>query len=89
MLMFEGSLHNKTELEVGNIMNKRYAVVKECLDSWTTEEIYNCFREVTDSIHSLEHRESFTQIGWRQINRIEQELVKIFATKKNNANLSI
>lgn len=87
--MFGGSLHNKTELEMRNIMNKRMGLVKECLDSWTAEEVYNCFSEVTDSIHSMENRESFTQIGWKQINRIEHELVKIFATKKNNANISI
>ena len=88
--MFTESMFGKTEKEAKDIMRQRTSIVRECLDSWTTEELYECFREVTDSIHSMENRESFTQVGWKQLQRMEHTLVKIFATKKNeDANLSV
>jgi len=87
--MHRDSLFGKSKKEVREIMEHRKASVRECIDSWSSDDLYECFREVTDSIHSMENRESFTQVGWKQLHRIEHELVKIFATKKENANLLI
>jgi|TARA_Y100000310_G_scaffold248973_1_gene254954 hypothetical protein len=87
--MFGDNLFGKTHKEVTNIMEKRKATIKECLSSWSDDEIYNCFREVTDNIHSMENREAFTQVGWKQLQRMEHELVKIFATKKTDADLPV
>ena len=87
--MIRESLFGKSEKEMREIMKQRRTDVRECIDSWSAEDLYECFREVTDSIHSMENREAFTQVGWKQLQRIEHELVKIFATKKENANLLI
>ena len=80
--MFGDTLFGKSEKEARIIMEHRKASVRECIDSWTSDDLYECFREVTDSIHSMENREAFTQVGWKQLQRIEHEFVKIFATKK-------
>ena len=87
--MFGESLFCKTEKESKIIMEQRKATVRECIDSWPTDELYESFRELTDNIHSMENRESFTQVGWKQLQRMEHTLVKIFATKKNNADLPV
>ena len=87
--MFGESLFGKTEKEAKIIMEQRKATVRECIDSWPTDELYESFRELTDNIHSMENRESFTQVGWKQLQRMEHTLVKIFATKNNNADLPV
>ena len=87
--MFGESLFGKTEREAKIIMEQRKATVRECIDSWSTDELYESFREITDNIHSMENREAFTQIGWKQLQRMEHQLVKIFATKKNDADLPV
>ena len=87
--MITESLLRKSKKEVRDIMERRRADVSECIASWSSEGLYECFIEVTDNIHSMENREAFTQVGWKQLQRIEQTLVKIFATKKQDANLLI
>lgn len=82
-------LKKETEKELREKMDRYSRITEECVSSWSGGELYNCFREITDCLHSIENREGFTQVGWRQFQRIEHELVKIFATKKDNANLSI
>ena len=47
-------------------MDRHDRVTQECVNSWSGSDLYNCFREVTDCIHSIENREGFTQIGWKQ-----------------------
>ena len=78
-----------SEKQLRDRMNKHARITEECVSSWSGGELYDCFREVTDCIHSIENREGFTQIGWKQLQRMEHELVKIFATKKNNADLPV
>jgi len=87
--MFGESLFGKTEREAKIIMEQRKATVRECIDSWSTDVLYESFREITDNIHSMENREAFTQVGWKQLQRMEHELVKIFATKKTDADLPV
>ena len=74
---------NQFDKQMRDKMDRQARVTQECVNSWSGSDLYNCFREVTDCIHSIENREGFTQIGWKQLQRMEHELVKIFATKKN------
>ena len=79
---------NQFDKQMRDRMERQARVTQECVNSWSGSDLYDCFREVTDCIHSIENREGFTQIGGKQLQRMEHELVKIFATKKN-ADLSI
>ena len=79
---------NQFDKQMRDRMERQARVTQECVIRWSGSDLYDCFREVTDCIHSIENREGFTQIGWKQLQRMEHELVKIFATKKN-ADLSI
>ena len=79
---------NQFDKQMRDRMERQARVTQESVNSWSGSYLYDCFREVTDCIHSIENREGFTQIGWKQLQRMEHELVKIFATKKN-ADLSI
>ena len=74
---------NQFDKQMRDKMDRQARVTQECVNSWSGSDLYNCFREVTDCILSIENREGFTQIGWKQLQRMEHELVKIFATKKN------
>ena len=76
------SLFGKSEKETRDEMQSRYNVAQECVASWSSEDLYNCFRRVTDNIHSIENREALSKLGWTQLEDIEHEIVKIFATKK-------
>ena len=77
------SLFGKSDKEVRDEMQNRHHVTQECVASWTSEDLYNCFNRVTEKIHSIENREALTKLGWTQLEDIEHEIVKIFATKKS------
>jgi hypothetical protein len=74
---------NQFDKQMRDKMDRQARVTQECVNSWSGSDLYDCFREITNCIHSIENREGFTQIGWKQLQRMEHELVKIFATKKN------
>tara|TARA_A100001011_G_C14204279_1_gene797100 strand:+ start:412 stop:675 length:264 start_codon:yes stop_codon:yes gene_type:complete len=84
------SLFGKSEKETRDEMQNRHNIAQECVASWSSEDLYNCFSRVTERIHSIENREALTKLGWTQFEDIEHEIVKIFATKKTeDANLPV
>ena len=50
------SLFGKSEKETRDEMQNRHNIAQECVASWSSEDLYNCFSRVTERIHSIENR---------------------------------
>ena len=54
---------NQFDKQMRDKMERQAKVTQECVNSWSGSDLYDCFREVTDCIHSIENREGFRKIS--------------------------
>ena len=64
-------------------------ITQECVHSWPKSEKYSEFSKMTDIIHWLEKNEELSPDGKKFMGDLEHSLVKLFATKNKNADISI
>jgi len=64
-------------------------ITQECVQSWSKRELYSEFSKMTDILHWLEKNETMSPDGKQFMSDLEHSLVKLFATKNNNADISI
>ena len=71
------------------ISEKLENITQECVHSWSKKELYSEFSKMTDILQWLEKNEKLSRDGKQFMGDLEHSLVKLFATKNNNANISI
>ena len=64
-------------------------ITQECVHSWSKRELYSEFSKMTDILQWIEKNEKMSPDGKQFMSDLEHSLVKLFATKNNNANISI
>ena len=64
-------------------------ITQECVHSWSKKELYSEFSKMTDILHFIERNEKLSLDGKQFMGDLEHSLVKLFATKNNNADISI
>jgi|TARA_B100001964_G_C13810541_1_gene412845 hypothetical protein len=64
-------------------------ITKECVHSWPKNKLYSEFSQMSDILHWIEENEELSVTGKHFMGNLEHSLVKLFATKYNNANIPI
>ncbi len=64
-------------------------ITQECVHSWSKSNLYSEFAKMTDILQWIEKNEKLSPDGKQFMGDLEHSLVKLFATKNNNANISI
>tara|TARA_B100001250_G_scaffold16387_1_gene14207 strand:+ start:1307 stop:1525 length:219 start_codon:yes stop_codon:yes gene_type:complete len=64
-------------------------ITQECVHSWPKSNLYSEFTKMTDILQWIEKNEKLSPDGKQFMGDLEHSLVKLFATKNNNANISI
>ena len=64
-------------------------ITQECVHSWSKSDLYSEFSKMTDILHFIERNEKLSLDGKQFMGDLEHSLVKLFATKNNNADISI
>lgn len=64
-------------------------ITQECVQSWPKSDLYSEFAKMTDILHWIEKNEKLSPDGKQFMGDLEHSLVKLFATKNNNADISI
>ena len=64
-------------------------ITQECVHSWSKSNLYSEFAKMTDILQWIEKNEKMSPDGKQFMGDLEHSLVKLFATKNNNANISI
>ena len=64
-------------------------ITQECVQSWSKSDLYSEFSKMTDILQWIEKNEKMSPDGKQFMGDLEHSLVKLFATKNNNANISI
>ena len=64
-------------------------ITQECVHSWTKSNLYSEFTKMTDILQWIEKNEKLSPDGKQFMGDLEHSLVKLFATKNNNADISI
>jgi len=64
-------------------------ITQECVQSWSKSDLYSEFSKMTDILQWIEKNEKMSPDGKQFMGDLEHSLVKLFATKNNNADISI
>ena len=64
-------------------------ITQECVQSWPKSDLYSEFSKMTDILQWIEKNEKLSSDGKQFMGDLEHSLVKLFATKNNNADISI
>ena len=64
-------------------------ITQECVHSWSKSNLYSEFAKMTDILQWIEKNEKLSPDGKQFMGDLEHSLVKLFATKNNNADISI
>ena len=64
-------------------------ITQECVQSWSKSDLYSEFSKMTDILQWIEKNEKMSPDGKQFMSDLEHSLVKLFATKNNNADISI